>query len=61
LRSAATTLGNFFLGRACVFDSPVAGDDFKLGGVSDQHARDLCILRVLGLGRAEKGLEGDQG
>lgn len=52
-----TALGDFLLGRTGVLDCPLAGLVLELGGVTDQHASHLCVLRIFGLGCAKKGLE----
>jgi len=55
-RRPTAALGYLLLLRSCMFDSPIAGDVLKFRRVSDEHARHLCILRVLGFGCAEEGL-----
>ena len=44
-----------------MLNRPLARHVLKLLGIPNQHARHLGVLRVLGLGRAEQRLQGDEG
>ena len=59
-RGTAATLSDLLLGRTRMFDRPLSSDVFEFGRVPYQHARHLSVLRILGFGCAEEGLQRDE-